>query len=76
VKGMGLPWQTALGCVFISACAFALLTAAGVRKIIISALPRRCSRGRRRHRPVHRLHRLKDAASWWPIRARPWDWGT
>ena len=40
VKGMGLPWQTALGCVFLSGCAFALLTAAGVRKIIISALPR------------------------------------
>jgi AGZA family xanthine/uracil permease-like MFS transporter len=40
VKGMGLPWQTALGCVFLSGCAFALLTAAGVRKVIISALPR------------------------------------
>ena len=39
VKGMGLPWQTALGCVFLSGCAFALLTLAGVRKIIISALP-------------------------------------
>jgi adenine/guanine/hypoxanthine permease len=40
VKGMGLPWQTALGCVFLSGVAFALLTAAGVRKLIISALPR------------------------------------
>src|SRR6202451_1096100 len=34
VKGMGIPWQTALGCVFLSGCAFALLTAAGVRKVI------------------------------------------
>jgi adenine/guanine/hypoxanthine permease len=40
VKGMGIPWQTALGCVFISGCAFALLTAAGVRKVVINALPR------------------------------------
>ncbi len=40
VKGMGLPWQTALGCVFLSGCAFALLTLVGVRKVIINALPR------------------------------------
>src|SRR5690242_6043143 len=40
VKGMGLPWQTALGCVFISGVAFLLLTLAGVRQLIISALPR------------------------------------
>jgi AGZA family xanthine/uracil permease-like MFS transporter len=40
VKGMGLPWQTALGCVFLSGIAFMLLTLAGVRKLIISALPR------------------------------------
>src|SRR5438067_7271435 len=31
VKGMGLPWQTALGCVFISGVAFLVLTIAGVR---------------------------------------------
>ncbi len=40
VKGMGLPWQTALGCVFLSGIAFLLLTLAGVRKLIIRALPR------------------------------------
>ncbi|HEV2703263.1 MAG TPA: NCS2 family permease [Steroidobacteraceae bacterium] len=40
VKGMGIPWQTALGCVFLSGCAFALLTAAGVRRAIIGSLPR------------------------------------
>src|SRR6202020_1042071 len=40
VKGMGLPWQTALGCVFLSGVAFMLLTVAGVRRLIISAFPR------------------------------------
>ena len=40
VKGMGLPWQTALGCVFLSGVAFMLLTLAGVRRLIIKALPR------------------------------------
>jgi AGZA family xanthine/uracil permease-like MFS transporter len=40
VKGMGLPWQTALGCVFISGVAFLLLTVAGVRQLIFSAMPR------------------------------------
>jgi adenine/guanine/hypoxanthine permease len=40
VKGMGLPWQTALGCVFISGVAFLLLTFAGIRQLIISAVPR------------------------------------
>jgi AGZA family xanthine/uracil permease-like MFS transporter len=37
---MGLPWQTALGCVFLSGLAFLLLTVAGVRQLIISAVPR------------------------------------
>ena len=40
VKVMGLPWQTALGCVFISAVAFLILTLAGVRQLIVSAVPR------------------------------------
>ncbi len=40
VKGMGLPWQTGLGCVFLSGTAFLLLTVAGVRQLIISAVPR------------------------------------
>ena len=30
VKGMGLPWQTALGCVFVSGVAFLALTLEGV----------------------------------------------
>jgi AGZA family xanthine/uracil permease-like MFS transporter len=40
VQGMGLPWQTALGCVFLSGVAFLCLTVAGVRQLIISAVPR------------------------------------
>src|SRR5215831_2194294 len=40
VKGMGVPWQTALGCVFISAVAFLLLTIGGVRQLIVNAVPR------------------------------------
>lgn len=40
VKAMGLPWQTALGCVFLSGVAFLLLTLAGVRQLIVSAVPR------------------------------------
>ncbi|MDB5433515.1 MAG: guanine permease [Caulobacter sp.] len=40
VKGMGVPWQTALACVFISGVAFLLLTFAGVRQVIIAAIPR------------------------------------
>jgi len=40
VKTMGLPWQVALGCVFLSACAFLLLTLTGVRRLIMDAIPR------------------------------------
>src|SRR5580692_2000331 len=40
VKGMGVPWQTALGCVFLSGCVFLLLTAVGVRQLIVNAIPR------------------------------------
>jgi AGZA family xanthine/uracil permease-like MFS transporter len=40
VKGMGVPWETALGCVFLSGAAFLALTAVGVRQLIIRAIPR------------------------------------
>jgi AGZA family xanthine/uracil permease-like MFS transporter len=40
VKGMGLPWQTALGCVFISALIFLVLVLAGGRRLIFDAIPR------------------------------------
>lgn len=39
VKGLGIPWQTALGAVFISGAAFLLLTAFGLRQLILNAIP-------------------------------------
>src|SRR5215468_6834810 len=39
VKGMGVPWQSALGAVFISGVAFFVLTLLGVRQLIVSAIP-------------------------------------
>jgi len=39
VKGMGVPWQVALGAVFISGVAFLVLTLLGVRQLILSAIP-------------------------------------
>ncbi|MET0275061.1 MAG: NCS2 family permease [Phenylobacterium sp.] len=40
VGAMGIPWQTALGLVFISGCVFLLLTFAGVRQLIVEAIPK------------------------------------
>lgn len=39
VKGMGLPWETALGCVFLSGVLFLILTVTGVRRLIVGAIP-------------------------------------
>jgi len=39
VKGMGVPWQAALGAVFLSGVAFLLLTLLGVRQLILRAIP-------------------------------------
>ena len=39
VKGMGIPWQAALGAVFLSGVAFLILTVIGVRQLIISSIP-------------------------------------
>jgi adenine/guanine/hypoxanthine permease len=39
VKGMGVPWQTALGAVFLSGVAFFILTLTGLRQAIIAAIP-------------------------------------
>ncbi len=40
VKGMGVPWQVALGAVFLSGVAFVALTALGGRQLIVEAIPR------------------------------------
>nr|WP_206376977.1 NCS2 family permease [Sphingomonas sp. G-3-2-10] len=39
VGAMGVPWQVALACVFISGVAFLLLTFAGIRQLILAAIP-------------------------------------
>ncbi len=39
VKGMGIPWQAALGAVLISGIVFLFLTAVGIRQLIVAAIP-------------------------------------
>src|SRR5579862_4674098 len=39
VKAMGVPWQTALGAVFLSGVAFLILTLVGIRQLIVQAIP-------------------------------------
>ena len=39
VKGMGVPWQTALGAVFLSGVIFLLLTIGGIRQKLLGAIP-------------------------------------
>ena len=39
VKGMGVPWQTALGAVFLSGIIFLLLTIGGIRQRLLAAIP-------------------------------------
>lgn len=39
VKGMGVPWQTALGAVFLSGVIFLLLTFGGIRQRLLGAVP-------------------------------------
>ena len=39
VLGQGLSWETALGVVFVSGVAFLILTLAGIREKVVSAIP-------------------------------------
>lgn len=39
VLGMGVPWQTALGAVFISGCLFVLVSVLGLRELIVNGIP-------------------------------------
>src|SRR5690606_13814929 len=39
VLGLGVPWQTALGAVFISGIAFILLTIGRIRELVIRGIP-------------------------------------
>jgi AGZA family xanthine/uracil permease-like MFS transporter len=40
VKGMGVPWQVALGAVFLSGILFLILSVTRIRELIIDAIPR------------------------------------
>ncbi|MBG7621505.1 NCS2 family permease [Herbaspirillum sp. AP02] len=40
VKGMGFPWQAALGAVLISGCLFLLVSVLRIREVIIQSIPR------------------------------------
>lgn len=39
VLGMGYPWQTAMGAVFLSGCVFILLSLFKIRELIINSIP-------------------------------------
>ena len=39
VLGMGMPWQQALGAVFISGCLFIVVTLCGLRAMIVNGIP-------------------------------------
>lgn len=39
VLGMGIPWQSALGAVFISGCLFLLVSVLGLREMIVNGIP-------------------------------------
>lgn len=39
-QGLGVPWQTALGAVFVSGLIFLALIAAGIRQLILESIPR------------------------------------
>jgi adenine/guanine/hypoxanthine permease len=39
VKGLGVPWQTALGAVFFSGVIFLALTFTGIRQRLVAAIP-------------------------------------
>ena len=40
VLGMGIPWQAALGAVFISGCLFVIVSLVGLRGMIVNGIPR------------------------------------
>jgi AGZA family xanthine/uracil permease-like MFS transporter len=39
VLGMGVPWQSALGAVFLSGCLFVLISVLGLRGMIVNGIP-------------------------------------
>jgi AGZA family xanthine/uracil permease-like MFS transporter len=55
--GFANGWQVALGAVFISGVCFLILSLVGLREMIFNAVSPSLKWHRRRHRPVHRVHR-------------------
>ena len=56
--GMGIPWQTALGVVFLSGALFFVLTVTRVREHIVNGIPESLKHSHGGgHRPVHRVRR-------------------
>ncbi len=39
VLGMGVPWQSALGAVFVSGCLFIMVSVLGLREMIVNGIP-------------------------------------
>ena len=69
----GLPWQTALGAVFISGALFVILSVAGARQASSRRSRSAEVRHHRRHRRLPGVPRLQSPpASWWPTRP-PWS---
>ena len=58
VAGMKLPWTAAMGVVLLEGLVITVLVLTGFREAIMNAIPAGAqARHRRRHRPVHPLHR-------------------
>ena len=73
VKGMGVPWQTALGAVFISGVVFILLTLVGIRQlIVVGDSARIVRRGGGGCRALHRADRISQRRHY---RAQPRHYG-
>ena len=64
VMGRHVPWQTALGVVFLSGLIFLLLTLTKIREHIVNDIPDSSeARHRGGHRPFHCVHRNAERAT-------------
>ena len=60
VLGMGYPWQTALGAVFISGIIFIVLSVLPIREWLFNAIPMNIKYGISAHRVFYWFHRPKE----------------
>ncbi|MFO1447667.1 MAG: NCS2 family permease [Opitutaceae bacterium] len=61
--GSGVPWQQALGMVFINGIVFLALSVTGVRQKIVAAIPYPQTGHHLRNRPFYCVHRTKERRS-------------